>query len=60
MKLAWIQWAGGIETRDDGFTIYHDPRWAMVRHPDGRLERHVTIEIAKRFIGTINETLTSR
>ena len=33
MKLAWIKWAGGIETRDDGYTIYHDLRFATLRSP---------------------------
>jgi hypothetical protein len=55
MKQAWIRWAGGIETRDDGYTIYHDPRWAMVRYPDGRLEKHATAEIAKRFIEAMDK-----
>ncbi len=50
MKLLWVKWAGGIETRDDGYTIYHDPRFAMLRHPDGRLEKFATAEDAKRSV----------
>lgn len=48
MKLLWIRWAGGIETRDDGWTIYHDPRWAMLRHPDGSLSKYRTPNEARR------------
>jgi hypothetical protein len=48
MKLAWIKWAGGIETRDDGFMIYHDPRFALLRSPDGTLMKFRTAEEAKR------------
>ena len=44
----WIKWAGGIETREDGWTIYHDTRWAMLRHPDGTLTKHRTPQDAKR------------
>lgn len=50
MKLLWIKWAGGIETHDDGYTIYHDFRFAILRHPDGRLEKFVTAEDAKRSV----------
>lgn len=50
MKKAWIKWAGGIETRDDGFTIYHDPRFALLRYPDGKLEKYTTAENAKRAV----------
>ena len=50
MKLAWIRWADGIETRNDGFTIYHDPRFAILRRPDGSLEKFSTAEIAKRAV----------
>lgn len=50
MRQAWIKWAGGIETRDDGFTIYHDPRYALLRYPDGRLEKYLTAEAAKRSV----------
>lgn len=50
MEMAWIKWAEGIETRDDGFTIYHDPRFALLRYPDGKLEKYITAEVAKRSI----------
>lgn len=50
MKLAWIKWAGGDETRDDGYTIYHDPRYALLRSPDGTLEKFITAEEAKREV----------
>jgi len=50
MKLLWVKWAGGIETRGDGYTIYHDLRFAMLKHPDGRLEKFNTVEDAKRSV----------
>jgi hypothetical protein len=50
MKQAWIRWAGGIETRDDGYTIYHDLRFALLRSPDGSLEKFITSEEAKREV----------
>lgn len=53
MKQAWIRWSGGVETRDDGFTIYHDPRFALLRFPDGKLEKHITAEAAKRSVEEI-------
>jgi hypothetical protein len=55
MKMIWIKWCGGIETRDDGYTIYHDPRWAILRCPDGTLQKYPTAEAAKRAVeeGTV-------
>src|SRR4030042_930076 len=32
-KLAWIKWAGGIETRDDGYTIYHNIGFVILCGP---------------------------
>ena len=48
MKLLWIAWAGGIETRDDGWTIYRDVRWAILRSPDGQISKHRTAGEAKK------------
>lgn len=48
MILAWIKWAGGIETRDDGWTVYHDPRFCLLRSPQGVLTKHHTITEAKK------------
>jgi hypothetical protein len=48
MKLTWIQWTGGIETRDDGYTIYKDIRFVMLKHPNGRLQKFRTAGQAKR------------
>jgi len=51
MKLAWIKWAGGIETRDDGYVIYHDPRFAMLKRPGSdKLEKFRTAELAKKAV----------
>jgi hypothetical protein len=50
MNMIWIKWAGGIETRDDGFTIYHDLRFAILRYPDGTMKRFRTAEDAKRSV----------
>lgn len=55
MKKLWVRWYGGLETRDDGFTIYHDPRFAMLRYPDGRMEKHPTPEAAKRAVAKEDE-----
>jgi len=53
MKLIWVRWAGGDETRDDGFTIYHDPRFATLRFPDGKLQKFRTAEQAKKAVEEI-------
>jgi (2Fe-2S) ferredoxin len=53
MKLTWIRWAESIETRDDGFTIYHDLRFVLLRYPDGKLEKYITTEAAKRFVDSL-------
>ena len=51
MKLLWIRWAGGIETRDDGYTIYHNPGYALLRRPGSdKLEKFITVEDAKRAV----------
>ncbi len=47
MKLLWIKWSGDDETRDDGFTIYRDTRWTILKHPDGHLTKHSTPTEAK-------------
>lgn len=60
MKLAWIRWAGGIETRDDGYVIYHDPRFVMLRRPGSEtLEKFRTSEDAKRSIDAYEKSLIS-
>jgi hypothetical protein len=51
----WIRWQGGIEIRNDGFTIYHDPRFVMLRTPDGRLKKFRTPTEAKRNADSIIE-----
>ena len=48
MTLAWIRYAGGIEKRDDGWTIYHDPRYTQLRSPEGVLTKYRTETEAKR------------
>ena len=50
MKLAWVKWSGGIETRDDGYVLYHNLKSAILRSPDGKLENFITIEAAKREV----------
>lgn len=50
MKLAWIKWAGGIETRDDGYVVYHNLKAAILRSPNGKLENFITVEAAKREV----------
>jgi hypothetical protein len=50
MELLWIKWAGGIETRDDGYTIYHDIRFAMLRSPNGVMQKFRSVEDAKRSV----------
>ena len=49
-KTLWIRWAGGIETRDDGYTIYHNIGFCMMRFPDGRLEKFITPNEAKKVV----------
>lgn len=51
MKLKWIEWAGGILTRDDGYTIYKDLRFAMLREPSGTVTRCRDVNDAKRRAG---------
>jgi hypothetical protein len=53
MRLIWVKWEDGTETRDDGIAIYHDRRFAMLRFPDGRLEKYPTAEVAKRALEEI-------
>lgn len=48
MKLLWIKWANGIETRDDGFAIYHDVRFTMLKQPDGKVKKFQTVTEAKK------------
>ena len=50
MKLAWIKWADGTLTRDDGYTIYVDYRWAILKTPAGEKIKFRTAEEAKRSI----------
>jgi len=51
MKKIWVRWAGGIETRDDGYTIYHNPGFAMLSYPEkGKIEKFPTAEAAKREV----------
>ena len=52
MKLIWIRWAGGIHTRDDGWKIYGDPRWAILHSPSGDRTKFRTVEDAKRYVET--------
>ena len=51
MKQTWVRWAGGIITRDDGWTLYVDPRWCIAISPAGERTKHRTMEDAKRFVG---------
>lgn len=47
MKLAWVEWAGGILTRDDGYRIYKDLRWAILVRPNGERVKCRTVNEAK-------------
>lgn len=47
-QLLWIVWSGGIETRDDGWVIYHNVGFSMLKHPNGALTKHRTPQEAKR------------
>ena len=49
MKLAWIRWQGGIETRDDGFKIYPAGLRVLLVFPDKKRVFFETRELAKRF-----------
>lgn len=53
--MLWIRFADGIEMRDDGYTIYQDYRFYILRNPSGVLRKFRTITEAKKFAdGLIN------
>lgn len=38
-SVSWVKWAGEVETNDLGYTIYRDYRHAILRYPDGKMEK---------------------
>ena len=55
MKPKWILFQNGIEMLNgkypgDGYTIYHDIGFVILRKPDKTLEKFRSTEQAKRYV----------
>ena len=57
MQPKWIRWSGGVETRDDGWVIYHDLRWTILKHPNEKLTKHQTPTEAKKVVDNAMSTV---